>query len=128
MFHYQVERDFYLHTCILLVIMRTTVNNPSSTDDALNVRTAAVSSKNRYTIYHLSTFLLTFVRQAEKKDFLVCWNSRRVYFSSYAMLHAARKVFSNVKSTIAEEWSPLANETSHPISPANVTKIDLSVS
>ena len=52
----------------------------------------------------------------------------RPHFSSYAMLHAARKVFSNVKSTIAEEWSPLANETTHPISPANVTKIDLSAS
>jgi hypothetical protein len=39
---------------------------------------------------------------------------------SYAMLHAARKVFSNVKSTMAEEWSPLANETLNPIKPDDV--------
>lgn len=40
------------------------------------------------------------------------------------MLHAARKVFSNVKSTIAEEWSPAANETLNPIEPSNVKSID----
>ena len=36
------------------------------------------------------------------------------------MLHAARKVFSNVKSTMAEEWSALVNETNNPIKPDDV--------
>lgn len=36
------------------------------------------------------------------------------------MLHAARKVFSNVKSTMAEEWSAVANETLNPIKPDSV--------
>lgn len=36
------------------------------------------------------------------------------------MLHAARKIFSNVKSTIAEEWSPVANESVHPVLPDDV--------
>ncbi len=40
------------------------------------------------------------------------------------MLHAARKVFSNVKSTMAEEWSPLDNETLNPIKPDEVKKIN----
>lgn len=41
------------------------------------------------------------------------------------MLHAARKVFSNVKSTMAEEWSPLQNETSKDIQPEDVKSIDI---
>jgi hypothetical protein len=36
------------------------------------------------------------------------------------MLHATRKVFSNVKSTMAEEWSALPNETLNPIKPDDV--------
>jgi hypothetical protein len=36
------------------------------------------------------------------------------------MLHAARKIFSNVKSTIADEWSSVANETLNPVKPDNV--------
>ncbi len=40
------------------------------------------------------------------------------------MLHAARKVFSNVKTTLAKEWSPLANETLNPIKPDDVYRID----
>lgn len=36
------------------------------------------------------------------------------------MLHAARKIFSNVKSTMAEEWSPVRNESLNPIKPDNV--------
>jgi hypothetical protein len=39
-------------------------------------------------------------------------------------LHAARKVFSNVKTTLAKEWSPLANETLNPIKPDDVYRID----
>lgn len=39
------------------------------------------------------------------------------------MLHAARKVFSNVKSTMAEEWSAVENETSNPIKPDQVQKL-----
>ena len=39
------------------------------------------------------------------------------------MLHAARKVFSNVKSTIAEEWSARANETLDPMIPSDVKRI-----
>mgnify|MGYP006897282942 CR=1 FL=1 len=38
------------------------------------------------------------------------------------MLHAARKVFSNVKSTMAEEWSTVANESINPIKPDHVKK------
>jgi hypothetical protein len=41
------------------------------------------------------------------------------------MLHAARKVFSNVKSTMAEEWSLVANATLNPIAPDNVKKTNL---
>ena len=80
-------------------------------------------------IHHLSfEYISTNICQASRKEGFHCRLEFTVHvFSSYAMLHAARKVFSNVKSTIAEEWSPLANESSHPISPANVTKIDLSV-
>jgi hypothetical protein len=43
------------------------------------------------------------------------------------MLHAARKVFSNVKSTMAEEWSPYENETLNPIKPDDVKRINFSL-
>ena len=43
------------------------------------------------------------------------------------MLHAARKVFSNVKSTIAEEWSSVANETLNPILPDDVNLTEQSI-
>jgi len=43
------------------------------------------------------------------------------------MLHAARKVFSNVKSTMAEEWSPNENETLNPIKPDDVKRINFSL-
>lgn len=56
--------------------------------------------KFRYTYYHVTTFLLTFI--------------------SYGMLHAARKVFSNLKSTMADEWSPLENETITETQPSNL--------
>ncbi|CAF1318854.1 unnamed protein product [Adineta steineri] len=77
--------------------MSTITNNPPEIDENINVRNTQRPVKPRYTLYHLSTFLLTFI--------------------SYAMLHAARKVFSNVKSTMAEEWSTVANETLNPVKP-----------
>jgi len=43
------------------------------------------------------------------------------------MLHAARKVFSNVKSTMAEEWSTVANETLNPIKPDDVRGINRTI-
>ena len=38
------------------------------------------------------------------------------------MLHAARKVFSNVKSTMAQEWSATANETILRMKPDHVNE------
>ncbi|CAF1225994.1 unnamed protein product [Rotaria sordida] len=80
--------------------MSTNTNISSETDDNVTTPLIQRPTRHRYTLYHLSTFILTFV--------------------SYAMLHAARKVFSNVKSTMAEEWSPVANETIRPIKPDNI--------
>ncbi|CAF1399815.1 unnamed protein product [Rotaria magnacalcarata] len=80
--------------------MSTNINGSPETANNVDVRLPQRPSKHRYTLYHLSTFILTFV--------------------SYAMLHAARKVFSNVKSTIAEEWSAVANETLNPIKPDEI--------
>lgn len=40
----------------------------------------------QYTFYHVVTFVLTFM--------------------SYAFFHATRKTFSNVKTTVSEEWTP----------------------
>ncbi len=40
------------------------------------------------------------------------------------MLHAARKVFSNVKSAMAEEWSPVLNESLNPMKPDDVKQIN----
>jgi OPA family glycerol-3-phosphate transporter-like MFS transporter 3 len=77
--------------------MSSSINDNVGNTDDTNVHVIQTPLRKRYTHYHLSTFLLTFF--------------------SYAMLHAARKVFSNVKSTMAEEWSPLANETLNPIKP-----------
>ncbi len=42
------------------------------------------------------------------------------------MFHAARKIFSNVKSTMAEEWSAVVNETIDPIKPDDVKRINFS--
>ncbi|CAF3355270.1 unnamed protein product [Rotaria sp. Silwood1] len=80
--------------------MITNINRSPETDDNITARLIQRPSKYRYTFYHLSTFMLTFI--------------------SYAMLHAARKVFSNVKSTMAEEWSPVANQTINPIKPDDI--------
>lgn len=76
--------------------------------------------KTRYTYYHVTTFLLTFIRY--RTNFVCVRENFEVFFrnSSYGMLHAARKVFSNVKSTMADEWSPLENETVTGIQPSNV--------
>ncbi|CAF0990339.1 unnamed protein product [Adineta ricciae] len=72
----------------------------SNTHDETDAHIVQPRAKSRFTFYHLSTFLLTFI--------------------SYAMLHAARKVFSNVKSTMAEEWSALPNQTLNPIKPDDI--------
>lgn len=81
--------------------MRTNINGTDEQDGDVEVRVVkAPSTKVRYTYYHVTTFVLTFV--------------------SYGMLHAARKVFSNVKSTIADEWSPLENETFRETQPSNL--------
>lgn len=84
--------------------MRAYTKEDDEQDDnvATNTETHVIqpSKKVRYTYYHITTFLLTFL--------------------SYGMLHAARKVFSNVKSTMADEWSPLENETTTGIQPSNV--------
>ncbi|UJR25073.1 hypothetical protein I4U23_006433 [Adineta vaga] len=77
--------------------MHTNINSIRETNEDIDAQIVQPRSKSRYTFYHLSTFLLTFI--------------------SYAMLHAARKVFSNVKSTMAEEWSALPNQTLNPIKP-----------
>ncbi|CAF1024376.1 unnamed protein product, partial [Didymodactylos carnosus] len=47
------------------------------------------------------------------------WRIERTRYA-YAVLHAARKIFSNVKASIAEEWSPNANYTQHPLKPDNL--------
>ncbi|KAK6176762.1 hypothetical protein SNE40_014999 [Patella caerulea] len=51
----------------------------------------------KITFYHLFVFFLTFL--------------------SYSFFHAARKTFSNVKSTISEEWTPTFNNET-----VNITK------
>jgi len=73
------------------------MNRPTTDTGDVNIRGAQKSLRRRWTIYHLTTFVLTFV--------------------SYSMLHAARKIFSNVKSTIAEEWSLPANYSINPTKP-----------
>ncbi|CAF0825875.1 unnamed protein product [Brachionus calyciflorus] len=49
--------------------------------------------KSKFTFFHLSTFVLTFV--------------------SYTLFHASRKTFSNLKATITEEWMPSCDITNH---------------
>lgn len=73
---------------------RRTVNRIDSTNDTDSTTTANESSsvslrsqkKSKWTKYHISAFCLTFI--------------------SYALFHATRKTFSNVKSTISETWTP----------------------
>jgi len=57
---------------------------------------------NRYTTYHLVVFFLTFF--------------------SYALFHAARKSFSNVKTTISDEWrdSSSSNDKSCLLKPDDI--------
>ena len=63
------------------------------------------------------------VRQVTKKFLQKLLTDFSPFEFSYAMLHAARKIFSNVKSTIAEEWSTTANESTHPLKPDDVSEI-----
>jgi len=106
--------------------MRAYTKEDDEQDDnvATNTETHVIqpSKKVRYTYYHITTFLLTFLRYRRNFPSERERENLEVFFcnSSYGMLHAARKVFSNVKSTMADEWSPLENETTTGIQPSNV--------
>lgn len=64
----------------------------------------------------LTCFLWSFIGKS------MLHTNRYVFFYSYAFFHATRKTFSNVKSTISDEWSPsFHNDTVNYTKPDHVS-------